>query len=130
SWTEMRAESLPAGLGSFRVMVFAQSFHWIDRERVAAAAFGMIGSGGYFVHVSERQPDSPAPVSDRPPPPREAIATLVREYLGDVRRAGQGVLRFGTESGERAIVESAGFTGYRRLAVPGGGMVERNADDI
>src|SRR4051812_24263355 len=73
SWTETRAESLPAGLGSFRVMVFAQSFHWIDRERVAAAAFGMIGSGGYFVHVSERQPDSPAPVSDRPPPPREAI---------------------------------------------------------
>ena len=130
SWADVRAEALPAGLGTFRVMLFAQSFHWTDRERVADAAFAMIEPGGYFVHVSERQPESRAPESPHPPPPRGAIAALVRSYLGDVRRAGQGVLRFGTQSGERAIVESAGFTGFRRLAIPASGMIERDADDV
>lgn len=35
-WVSARAEDLPAGLREFRVVVFAQSFHWADRERVAA----------------------------------------------------------------------------------------------
>src|SRR3954471_4905029 len=34
-WVEARAEDLPSTLGSFRVVLFAQSFHWTDRERVA-----------------------------------------------------------------------------------------------
>lgn len=131
SWVEMRAEDLPAGLGRFRVMLFAQSFHWTDRERVAAAAFQMIEPGGYFVHVSERPSVASGPVSlPHPAPPRETIAALIRTYLGDIRRAGQGVLRFGTQSGERAIVEAAGFDGYRHLPIPSGGIVERSADDI
>jgi SAM-dependent methyltransferase len=131
SWSGLRAEDLPAGLGTFRAMLFAQSFHWTDRERVAATAFGMIESGGYFVHVSERQRGWPEPaLLPHPAPPREAIAALVRSYLGDVRRAGQGVLRFGTQSGEQAIVEAAGFAGYQCLRVPAGALVERSADDI
>lgn len=131
SWTEARAEDLPAGLGMFRVMLFAQSFHWTDREQAAATAFEMIEPGGYFVHLSERKDPSSDPASlPHPEPPFEAIAALVRSYLGEVRRAGQGVLRFGTQSGERAIVEGAGFGGYRRLPVPAGAAVERSADDI
>jgi SAM-dependent methyltransferase len=131
SWARIRAEELPAGLRAFRVMLFAQSFHWTDRERVVAAAFGMIESGGYFVHVSERPGALMDPASPpHPEPPRDAIAALVRSYLGDVRRAGQGVLLFGTQSGERAIVEAAGFTGYRRLSVPAGAAVDRSVDDI
>ena len=34
SWVRLRAEDLPAGLGSFRVVTFAASFHWMDRPRV------------------------------------------------------------------------------------------------
>ena len=34
-WQQLRAEDLPAGLGSFRVISFAQSFHWMDQPRVA-----------------------------------------------------------------------------------------------
>jgi SAM-dependent methyltransferase len=131
SWVEARAEELPAGLGVFRAMLFAQSFHWTERERVAATAFGMIETGGYLVLVSERPGASQDPGSQpHPAPPQGTIATLVRSYLGEVRRAGQGLLRFGTQSGERAIIERAGFTNYQRLAVPAGAVFERSADDI
>lgn len=131
SWHEARAEDLPAGLGVFRAVLFAQSFHWTDRERVAAAAFEMIEPGGYFVHLSDlKGPQaSPAPLP-HPAPPFAAIATLVQTYLGEVRRAGQGVLRHGTQSGERAIVEGAGFVGYQRLQVPSGAVVDRSPDDV
>lgn len=129
NWVELRAEELPAGLGAFRVMLFAQSFHWTDRAQVAATAFGMIEPGGYFVHVSERQSAAGEPLP-YPAPPHEAIAALVRSYLGNVRRAGQGFLRFGTPSGERAIIEGAGFAGYQRLAVASGAVVSRTTDDI
>ncbi|MEU7932332.1 class I SAM-dependent methyltransferase [Micromonospora echinofusca] len=131
SWTEARAEDLPAGLGVFRVVLFAQSFHWTDRERVAATAFEMIEPGGYFVHMSDLKepPAHPVPLP-HPAPPFEAIAALVRTYLGEVRRAGQGVLRHGTQSGERVIIEGAGFAGYQRLVVPSGAVVERSADDV
>jgi len=45
-WLVMRAEQLPAGLGTFRLVTFAQSFHWMDRPRVAAAVHGMLAAGG------------------------------------------------------------------------------------
>lgn len=131
SWVELRAEQLPAALGKFRAMLFAQSFHWMDRERVATAAFEMIEPGGFFVHLSEKQEGATATDSlPLPAPPREAIAALIRHYLGDVRRAGQGVLRFGTPGGERAIVEAAGFGGYQHVTVPSGGIVTRDVDEI
>jgi ubiquinone/menaquinone biosynthesis C-methylase UbiE len=131
TWVQARAEDLPAGLGVVRMLLFAQSFHWTDRDRVAATAFEMVEPGGYFVHVGEldQPPAHPARLS-QPAPPSERIGALVRHYLGEVRRAGKGTLRFGTQSGERAIVERAGFEGYERLVVPSGSVVERSADDI
>src|SRR5580693_3194129 len=42
SWVRRRAEDLPADLGMFRVITFAQSFHWMDRPRVAGAVRAMI----------------------------------------------------------------------------------------
>jgi hypothetical protein len=36
----MRAEDLPGALGTFRLISFAQSFHWMDRSRVASAVRG------------------------------------------------------------------------------------------
>ncbi|MCP3804595.1 methyltransferase domain-containing protein [Allokutzneria sp. A3M-2-11 16] len=44
-WLHMRAEDLPAGLGRFRLITFAQSFHWLDRPRVAAAVRGSLPRG-------------------------------------------------------------------------------------
>ncbi len=130
-WVQARAEDLPAGLGSFSVLLFAQSFHWVDREQVAATAFRMLRPGGHFVHLSGLEEQRADPVSlPHPAPPFEFMAQLVRQYLGEARRAGQGTLPRGTPSGEREIVERAGFEGYERLLVPSGSVIERSTDDV
>ena len=51
-WVESPAEALPGDLGSFRVATFAQSFHWMNRERVASIVREMLEPGGSWVHVS------------------------------------------------------------------------------
>lgn len=126
-WLHRRAEELPAGLGEFRLVTFAQSFHWLDRPKVAAAVRGMLAAGGAcaHVHAATHQGVDPGDLA----PPHDAIADLVRRYLGPVRRAGQGVLPDGTASGETEIYRAAGFRGPRRFEVPGR-VVTRTADDV
>lgn len=130
-WQVLRAEDLPAGLGPFRLVTFAQSFHWMDRHRVAAAARGLLQAGGTCVHVhaSTSEGVETSGALPHPQPPRAAIADLVRRYLGPERRAGQGVLRAGTPGGEDEIYRAAGFTGPRRLELPGV-VVVRTADQV
>ncbi|MEV0606561.1 class I SAM-dependent methyltransferase [Polymorphospora rubra] len=130
-WVEARAEDLPAGLGVFQTVLFAQSFHWTDRDRVAATVFDMLVPGGAFVHMSDHKepPAQPAPLP-HPAPPFGRIRALVRDYLGEVRRAGQSVLVNGTPGREDLVVERAGFEGFQRLIVPAGEVVERSADDV
>jgi SAM-dependent methyltransferase len=131
-WVRARAEDLPAGLGSFRVATFGQSFHWMDRERVAAIVFDTLESGGAFVHVSDvKEPQ--APPGDGvpyPSPPYDAIGELVRRYLGPVPRAGQGLLRHGTPDGEAVVLRGAGFAEPERLRVPAGDLLVRTVDDV
>jgi hypothetical protein len=130
-WQVLRAEDLPAGLGTFRLVTFAQSFHWMDRHLVAAAVRGMLEAGGTCVHVHATthegiETSRPLP---HPQPPRAAIDDLVRRYLGPQRRAGQGVLPAGTAGREGEVYRAAGFTGPRRLELPGV-VVERTADQV
>jgi SAM-dependent methyltransferase len=130
-WQVLRAEELPAGLGQFRLVTFAQSFHWMDRSRVAAAVHGMVEVGGACVHVhatTHEGVDTSQPLP-HPQPPRAAMADLVRRYLGPERRAGRGVLPAGTPGGEDGIYRAAGFTCPRRFEVPGV-VVERTADQV
>src|SRR5262245_8554986 len=51
TWIRLRAEELPADLGRFRVVTFAQSFHWMDRPRVADAVRTLLEPDGAVVHV-------------------------------------------------------------------------------
>src|SRR5713226_5066687 len=131
-WVNRRAEELPAGLGRFRVVTFAQSFHWMDRAHVASIVSGMLEPGGALVHVgatTHRGVDGTDWLS-APRPPRAQIADLVRRYLGPIRRAGSGELASGTASGEDEILAAAGFRGPRRFEFGGGRTFERNEDDI
>ncbi|MFT2019479.1 class I SAM-dependent methyltransferase [Streptomyces sp. 796.1] len=130
-WVRARAEELPAGLGPFDVAVFGQSFHWMERDAVAADVRARLRPDGVLVHVSDLKGEH-RPVTGLPHPavPRGAIDALIRRYLGAVRRAGRGSLPRGTPSGEAAVFRRAGFTGPRRLIVPGGQGLERSYDDV
>jgi len=131
SWRHLRGEELPADLPVVQVATFAQSFHWMDRARVAAAVRGMLAAHGALVHVhatTHEGVDSDVPLR-HPRPPREAITHLVQRYLGPERRAGQGVLAAGTPGEEDAIYRAAGFTGPRRLEVAGRDL-DRTAEQV
>lgn len=132
-WVHARAEELPCNLGGFRVAAFAASFHWMEREQVAASVFEMLELAGAVVQVSDHpQAGTSEPPASLPylPPPQEAIQALVRRYLGPARRAGQGVLLHGTPSGEDQVFRGAGFEAMERVEVKGGAVIERTVDDI
>lgn len=130
-WVAARAEELPAGLGEFRAVVFAQSFHWTDRDRTAAVVREMLEPGGVFVLLAEsRNPPAVTTPLPRPAPPYERIAALVRRYLGPVRRAGQGTLVNGTPDREELVLARAGFGDVERHVVPAGDVVDRPADAL
>ncbi|WP_327358743.1 class I SAM-dependent methyltransferase [Streptomyces sp. NBC_01304] len=132
-WVRARAEELPADLGTFTVATFAQSFHWMDRDPVAATVRGMLRPGGALVHISDVKTTEEEPGVEGlpyPPVPGAAMDDLVRTYLGPVRRAGRGVLVQGTPGGEAEVYGRAGFRGPQRLLVPGGQVLERTSDDV
>jgi SAM-dependent methyltransferase len=130
-WVRARAEDLPAGLGTFTVATFGQSFHWMDRDLVAAVIRDMLLPGGALVHISDLKTETRS-VDGLPYPavPCAGMDELVRQYLGPVRRAGRGVLPQGTPGGEAAVLTRAGFSGPRRHVVLGGQALERTSDDV
>lgn len=131
-WRQLRGEDLPAGLGLFRVVSFAQSFHWMDQPLVARTVRGMIEPGGAWVHVAS-DTHRGVPGTDplpRPGPPWDEIEALVKAYLGPVRRAGRGWLPAGTRRGEEDVMRAAGYSGPVRLPAGGGEVVERSVDDV
>ncbi|MFG2048406.1 class I SAM-dependent methyltransferase [Micromonospora sp. NPDC048935] len=131
-WRHLRAEALPANLGTFRVATFAQSFHWMDRPLVARRVRDMLTPDGAWVHVGANTHQGVAGDDPLPYPraPWQQINDLVASYLGPVRRAGQGLLPAGTPSGEGEIMREAGFTSPTQIAVEQGFVVERTVDEI
>jgi ubiquinone/menaquinone biosynthesis C-methylase UbiE len=133
TWVRARAEDLPAGLGRFRVATFAQSFHWMDRDHVAALIRDMLEPGGALAHISDYKAEGAQDRSDELPhalPPYEVIRELIRRYLGSVPRAGQGLLRHGSPDGEAIVLRNAGFEDPEHVQLPAGRVQERDVDDI
>lgn len=132
TFIQLRAEQLPAGLGSFGVATFGQSFHWMDRDLVAATVYDMLSPGGLFMQVSYVTDTPPPDLSDppKPVPPYEAIHDLIRLYLGPVRRAGKGVIAHGTPDDEVEILARHDFDGPARIRIPAGPVMERTTDEI
>jgi SAM-dependent methyltransferase len=128
AWIRRRAEDLPAGLGRFRAVTFAASFHWMDRPRVASAVATMLDPGGAVVQVDAPpyRPDGSLPF---PPPPDDAVDRLRIRYLGRDRRAGQGI-RNTSPSGEDQVFRQAGFLPAQTVTVPDQRAVEQTIDDV
>jgi SAM-dependent methyltransferase len=129
-FVHLRAEQLPAGLGEFRLVTFAASFHWMERPRVAALVRSMLTPEGALVHVDERRdmPDLEGPTPHRPPPEAE-VGALLRTYLGPDRRAGRSI-RNSSASGEPEIFGAAGFEGPEDVTIPDGRILERTTDQV
>ena len=135
-WVRQRAEALPDGLGSFRAVTFAASFHWMDRPQVAAAVATMLDPGGAVVQVDapgyrtgELAAEARRGSLPFPPPPDDALDRLRRKYLGSDKRAGQGI-RNTSPGGEDRVFRAAGFRPAQTVIVPDQRVIERTTDDI
>jgi len=131
-WLHLRAEELPAGLGGFDLVTFAQSFHWMDRDTVADTVHGMLTADGACVQVraTTHRGDQSSDRLVHPRPPYDQISELVSDYLGPVRRAGQGHLPGGTPANESEIFRTAGFAGPTHLELATAEAVTRTEDEI
>jgi len=132
TWRRLRAEELPAGLGTFRLVTVAQSFHWMDQLRVATAVRDMLERRGAWAHIgatTHRGVDTDRPLPS-PAPPWAAIQELIERRLGPMRRAGRSTLPSGTKAGEDAVMRTAGYAGPERVHVGGGEVVTRSADEV
>jgi SAM-dependent methyltransferase len=132
TWVQMRAEELPGSLGSFRVITFGQSFHWMDRPRVAAAVRDMLDPGGAVVQVDlwhTSPPGAQPKKGPHPSVPEDSIDELRLRWLGPHRRAGQG-FRDTSPSGEDEVFQIAGFTLEQIVLVPDDRLITRSVDDV
>ncbi len=111
----LRAEDLPAALGTFRVVTLAQSFHWMDQASVAPILFGMLEPGGALVHVGATTHEGDGDV------PRAEIHALLRRYLGDWPPG---------RDDERENLEAVGFEGPVEIDVPRDETFCRSEDDV
>jgi hypothetical protein len=112
------------------VATLAQSFHWMDRERVAATIHAMLEPAGGLVHISAYTRTGIETTSPLPHPqlPWQAITELVRRYLGSETRAGQG-LRDAVLSDEVDIFRRW-FVGPQVVKVPDGRVLTRTTDQV
>jgi SAM-dependent methyltransferase len=131
-WQLMRAEELPADLGRFALVTFAQSFHWFDQAAVASAVRGMLEPGGACVHLqaTTHRGDASDDALDHPLPPHEQIDALIRSYLGPARRAGRGLRAVRTPEDEQDALRHAGFIGPTRIEIDTVRVVTRSSDDV
>ena len=129
SWRQMYAEDLPGDLGHFQVATFAQSFHWMDRHKVAKAVRGMLVPSGACIHVHATTHRGVATEAELefPEPPHEALVELTRRYVDPTRRPA-GLDR-AYRSGESEVYQAVGFTGPQRITVAGP-VVTRTRDEV
>ena len=129
-FVQASAEDLPADLGTFRVVVVGQAFHWFDGGRAAESIRRVLEPGGHCVVVYAWSLRGD-PVADpaRPEPPYAAM-----DALGERLRARVGGRRDdlprsapGDESGP---MRAAGFEGPRGWRVPGGDIVVSSTGDL
>jgi SAM-dependent methyltransferase len=146
-WVQARGEDIPTlDLGTFKLVTFGQSFHWMDRKQVAEAVYDILEPGGAIALISHVQASTPpggtlepsshaqaiGPRPDGPgypPIPHEAIRAILERYLGERRRAGQGFAALPDERDEETLARTR-FGAPRVLLAPGRPDIVRNIDEV
>jgi SAM-dependent methyltransferase len=141
---EARAEDTASVLtGPIRLIGFAQSFHWTDRERVAEMAFDLLEPGGALILVHHTLPahggapipeiaagsTAPPPPGSDPPIPFGRISALRERYLGPVLRAGNGTRNVPRDL-HRDLLARTRFGPPQRFLLPGRRDLIREVDDV
>lgn len=86
NFLHVSAEALPAGLGRFRVVTFAQSFHWLDSHLVAAALLDLLEPGAACAVIyGWRLRGDADTAGPHPLPPYREVEKLLSRFRGSRR---------------------------------------------
>jgi SAM-dependent methyltransferase len=132
-WQMARAEDIPSlPLPPARVVTFGQSFHWTERELVAAAVYDLLVPGGALVaitHDIDAQPAQRHLRSEDPPIPHSEVEELIAGFLGPDYRAGRGVRWQKSDRYEDALARTR-FGQARTVHAPGRENLTRDVDGV
>ena len=86
-WVLKSADDLDENIGTFKLITFGASFHWLDREKFLILAFKTLtDDGGIFITWSGHSIWN----KDRTGW-EEKTLEIIKKYLGNKRRAGDGI---------------------------------------
>lgn len=130
-WIQALAEDIDTvDLGRFRLVTFGQSFHWMDRERVAEMVYDSLEQGGAMAIITHAHDGRPQPEGPSYPLiPHEAIRALITRYLGPRRRAGTGFASWSMERFEDTLGRTP-FGVPRNLFCPGRNDIVQDIDRV
>ena len=69
--------------GEIDLVVIARAFHWMDRKKTLEDVYSVVRAGGGIAVINDRDPLNQPEVAWR-----EIIKAMIREWLGEERRAG------------------------------------------
>jgi SAM-dependent methyltransferase len=133
-WRMGRAEDIASlRLPEARLVTFGQSFHWTERELVAAAVYDLLAPGGALVAITHDIEARPEPVQNShvadPPIPDAEVQEIIAGYLGADFRAGRGVRWQPSDRYEDALARTR-FGHARTVHAPGREDLTRDADGV
>ncbi|WP_416668798.1 class I SAM-dependent methyltransferase [Egbenema bharatensis] len=85
-WLERSAEQVNAPPNSFKLITIGRAFHWMDRSLIIDRSYDLLETGGGLVLLATHGED---PWTSQIPWKQDILA-VVKQWLGDRRRAGQG----------------------------------------
>jgi ubiquinone/menaquinone biosynthesis C-methylase UbiE len=104
-WLTKSADELESKIGIFKLITLGASFHWLNRPRFCNLAFKILSDdGGMFLSWTGHSIwNKERNVWE------EKVLEIIKKYLGDKRRAGNGVFEVQTDKNEDTI-KNAGFS--------------------
>ncbi len=85
SWVQQRAELISLATGKFRLVTIGRAFHWMQREVVLERIYKLLSSDGGVAIIN-----APQDVWTSEHPWKKTAISVVKRWLGEQRRTGQG----------------------------------------
>jgi len=104
NWLHDRAESITPNLGKIRLVTMGRSFHWMQRELVIQLIYEILSDDGGVAIIKTYE----SPWNSEHPWKKAAIS-VVKKWLGDQRRVGQGAWK-PLEVTHETILENSAFS--------------------
>ncbi|MBE9210313.1 class I SAM-dependent methyltransferase [Nostoc sp. LEGE 06077] len=115
TWLEQGAELIDSSLGEFKLVTIGRAFHWMERELVIQKIYELLANNGGLALINTNE----NPWSSSLPWKQAAIG-VVKKWLGEERRTGQGGqgVRKPIDPPHEVIIANSAFARQEIFEVP------------